>query len=91
MSSNLTSVSNSPVRIESLHKKGNDVGATGDSNQHGRLVCPRCGNYTLQRDFRKTFMERVVYPWFKRYPWQCVNCDLRTILKMRAKKKRKTT
>lgn len=67
------------------------MGATGDSYEHSRLVCPRCGKATLRRDHRKGFMEKVVYPWFKRYPWQCVNCHNRAMLKMRAKKKRKTT
>ena len=67
------------------------VGATDDPIRQARMICPSCKQQTLQRDHRKNFMERVVFPWFHLYPWECVNCRTRKLLRIRAKRRRKTT
>ncbi len=44
----------------------------------------------MRRDRRSGFLEKVVFPWFKLYPWECLNCRARKLLRVRTKPKRKT-
>src|SRR5258708_6082471 len=78
-------------RAEAAHsnqRKGG-VEAQGDSIKQSRMLCPNCGKHSMQRDHRVGFLERVVFPWFNRYPWECVNCRTRRLLKVRGTHRRK--
>ncbi len=80
-------------RAESAHtcKRKGGVEAQDDSIKQSRMLCPKCGKHSMQRDHRIGFLERVVFPWFNRYPWECVNCRTRKLFKLRGKRRRKTT
>lgn len=65
------------------HMQRNYVSTTSSSSQQGRLLCPKCRLDTMQRDHRNGFLERVVFPWFHLYPWECPHCRTRKLLKSR--------
>ena len=66
------------------------MSANGESSEHGRVACPKCANRAMRRDNRKGFLEKVVFPWFHLYPWECAQCQNRTLFKMRGNHKKPT-
>jgi hypothetical protein len=55
-------------------------------NEH---VCHRCKRQTMSRKTRETFMERVVYPFFGKYPWTCKVCRSTEMLTDRGPRRRR--
>ena len=71
--------------------KGMQVSTTAISNNPGQMLCPHCGTHTMRRDHRIGALERVVYPWFHFYPWECLICRTRRLLKSRGVQVRKSS
>lgn len=50
-----------------------------------RCVCPKCGG-RLHRLARKGFFQSGVYPRFGYYPWECLSCREKRMLRTRARR-----
>ena len=67
------------------------VSTTAISNNPGQMLCPHCGTHTMRRDHRIGALERIVYPLFHFYPWECLICRTRRLLKSRGVQVRKSS
>jgi hypothetical protein len=45
----------------------------------------------MQRDHRIGILERIVFPWFHLYPWECAFCRTRKLFTSRGVRRSKTS
>jgi hypothetical protein len=45
--------------------------------------CPKCSSFNVSRSERKRFMEKRFYAFFGYFPWKCLSCRERFLLKDR--------
>jgi len=48
-----------------------------------RVHCRECGGDKVYRVFRKGYFQEKVYPLFGYYPWRCMRCGVRVMLRKR--------
>jgi hypothetical protein len=52
-------------------------------NAQGKRICTRCGSDRFERVLRDGFVQTHIMPFFHRYPWRCVICNLTIYRPMR--------
>ena len=52
-------------------------------------ICPKCASTQTARLKRQGFLQRLIYPYFRLYPWKCSTCQTLFMLKNRGKLKRR--
>jgi len=52
-----------------------------------KLICPTCGDAIMRRLQRKIFLERVIYPLFGYFPWECPVCRKSRLLRTRHRRR----
>lgn len=62
---------------------------TSGKDTSSAILCPTCGTQTLRRTSRKGFMQRVIYPRFGYYPWECSRCNVAQLIKNRGARHRR--
>ncbi len=59
--------------------KNPSLGADGA----GTPECPKCSSFNISRSERKSFLEKHFYTFFGRFPWKCLSCRERFLMKDR--------
>jgi hypothetical protein len=57
----------------------------------GALVCSACEKPALHRVSRKGLLQRVVFPLFGYFPWQCKGCKSVQLMKKRGSRRRSSS
>jgi DNA-directed RNA polymerase subunit RPC12/RpoP len=55
----------------------------GASSAKERVFCQECGSDRVVRVHRKGYMQEKIYPMFGYYPWRCMRCGWRVMLRKR--------
>lgn len=53
------------------------------SSAKERVHCQKCDSDKVCRVFRKGFFQEKICPLFGYYPWRCMRCGLRVMLRKR--------
>ncbi|MGD0345181.1 MAG: hypothetical protein ABSA85_00410 [Terracidiphilus sp.] len=61
----------------------NDVGRSFAKEQ---IQCRMCGSAEMRRAFRHGFLQLSFYPLFGYFPWRCMTCGTRVMLRKRHRK-----
>jgi hypothetical protein len=54
-----------------------------------RVYCQKCGSDKVRRVFRKGLLQEKIFPWFGYFPWKCMRCGFKVMLRKRNKTKPK--
>ncbi len=54
-----------------------------------RVHCQKCGSDRVYRVEREGFMQEKIYPLFGYYPWRCMKCRDRVMLRKRNRARKK--
>lgn len=57
------------------------------SSTRERVYCQKCGSDKVHRVFRKGYLQEKIYPLFGYFPWRCMKCGERVMLRKRDKVK----
>ena len=57
--------------------------AVTTSSDKERVYCQVCGSHKVRRIFRKGYMQKKIYPVFGYFPWRCLSCGKRVMLRKR--------
>ncbi len=52
-----------------------------------RILCKVCGNDEMRRVLRHGFFQQNIYSLFGYFPWRCLKCGTRVMLRMRHRRK----
>jgi DNA-directed RNA polymerase subunit RPC12/RpoP len=52
-----------------------------------RIQCRMCGSEEVRRAFRRGYLQLNIFPLFGYYPWRCMTCGTRMMLRKRHRKK----
>lgn len=48
-----------------------------------RIYCHKCGSDRVRRVYREGYLQQRVYPLFGYFPWRCLTCGARVMLRKR--------
>ncbi len=70
---------------DALAGKPGEVDVKSDDTAAGedRIYCRQCSSDRIFRVFRKGFMEERIYSRFGYFPWRCLSCGSRVLLRRR--------
>jgi len=49
----------------------------------GTKECPKCSSFNISRSERKSFLEKHFYTFFGFFPWKCLSCRARFMMRDR--------
>jgi len=52
-----------------------------------QLLCQVCGSDEMRRVLRQGFLQQNIYPLFGYFPWRCLKCGTRVIIRKRHRRK----